>query len=134
MLIDERHHRQHSPTFDERLTYGDTDRNLGHTVNCIPPPPSHAPCGGSDRPLVTFGALHILVTISSSGRSSVRSRRPPPRQSSKTQGRRVSNPHTLTLTRSAHCKRSIAAFLMSPACLPSTEQLKACRIKTVFVA
>ena len=52
MLIDERHHRQHSPTFDERLTYGDTDRNLGHTVNCIPPP-SHAPCG---RPLVTFGA------------------------------------------------------------------------------
>ena len=30
MLIDERRQRQHSPTFDERLTYGDTDQNLRH--------------------------------------------------------------------------------------------------------
>eukprot|EP00964_Phaeocystis_antarctica_P102554 scaffold67892_cov48-Phaeocystis_antarctica.AAC.3 len=40
MLIDERRHRQqHSPTFDERLMYGDTDPNLRHNINVIPPLP-----------------------------------------------------------------------------------------------
>ena len=53
--------RRETPTttltnFDERLTYGDTDQNLRHIVNCIAPP-SHAPCGGGDRPLVAFGAV-----------------------------------------------------------------------------
>ena len=56
MLIDERRQRQHSPTSDERLPYGDTNPNLRHNIQFIPPP-SHAPCGGGDRPPVAFGAV-----------------------------------------------------------------------------
>eukprot|EP00964_Phaeocystis_antarctica_P064153 scaffold38568_cov73-Phaeocystis_antarctica.AAC.1 len=58
MLIDERRRqRQHSPTFDEQLTYGDTDQNHRHNVHVIPLLASRAPCGGSDRPLVACGRL-----------------------------------------------------------------------------
>ena len=62
MLIDERRQRQHTPTSDERLPYGDTDPNLRHNIQFIPPP-SHAPCGGGDRPLVAFGAVLALLAL-----------------------------------------------------------------------
>ena len=43
MLIEERRQRQHSLTFDERLTYEDTDPNFRHNIhNVYPPPP--VPC------------------------------------------------------------------------------------------
>ena len=41
MLIEERRQRQHSPTFDKRLTYEDTDPNFRHNIQCIPPRPMH---------------------------------------------------------------------------------------------
>ena len=41
--------------FHERLTYGDTNQqDLSHNETDIPPP---FPCGGSDRPLVSSGAV-----------------------------------------------------------------------------
>ena len=68
MFIDERrqrggHDNTHSPTFNERMTYGDTDQNLGQKdVNFIYAP-SHAPCGGGDRPLVTWRLGRLLLPL-----------------------------------------------------------------------
>eukprot|EP00964_Phaeocystis_antarctica_P145366 scaffold111407_cov66-Phaeocystis_antarctica.AAC.1 len=47
MLIDERRQRQHSPTFDERLTYGPIRTLL--TIYTMYTPPSHAGQGSEVR-------------------------------------------------------------------------------------
>ena len=55
MLIDERRQRrQHSPTFDDVWRHRSEPSSQICKLYTLP---SHAPCGGGDRPLVAFGAV-----------------------------------------------------------------------------